>query len=656
MTEPTKATPTPIKLELSHVETIHVTTGSQKVASRCLVLKDSAEVDVLINHPFPVSKMIITDVIPLADDPDKAEVIFRNLTNEEVVEMSRHFLLPQGTLMDIFGDILENMGVEDKNYTQFDDEEYDDEEYDDDDNGDEDEQQGFIKSKSIDLASIIENSDISLPAENKSLYSITMSLAEAHLGQMICVGTNAPAFVLTSEKMLDAHKEKFTVWEDFIALLEFPYLDTPEYFDSTANLIQAVTGVYPLNLSASKVNVLRAKIINDILKLSSGSEKSLIDSFGLINPIKKILSKVKNINEPVSDKPNAEEIELFFIHDAINKIYEKTSPHIVAALIHDAPNIEEYVDDIDTVNEIFKNSGLEEMFENVLDAAQGDELRFLNAPTKASTKEEYISFYSAPITPYAFPEEMRPMVPKIQMPLLYENNWSSNDVEIFDTGTNSGEIAVAKLITIAVRFNRLKKIVQTSSSNLNPIGFLVQGLNFPGENTIWSFIESVALLADKDKGSLLFEELLTAGMPRNEEDTVAPEEMLQSATAVLIHRLGHVIVEEEWNKEALTLSLKNNPIMSQFVEDVFTSMEALEGAGEEHSGGKPCPIILATFSLFATQPNYRQLINELGFTLRLMAELNALKYTDFTSESPEWQEYLVDYLRHLLDSATHEGH
>lgn len=634
--------PTPIKLELSRIETVHVTTGTQKVASLCLVLKDSPAVQTLIEHPFPVSKMIITDVIPLKDNPDAAEVIFRNLTNQEIVEMTQHLMLPQGTLLEMFGDILETMGID----IELDIDEYEGGPQDHDYDPDEEEDDNS-NVQVLDIAELIKTASggasLPLPVEQEVLYSITMSLAEAHLGQMICVGTNAPAFVLTSENQLAEHKEKTNVWEDFIALIEFPYLDTVEYFDSTASLIQAVTGTFPLNIQAERIDFLRSKLMNDILRLANGSQKALIESFGIMNPLKNLLAKSKLDSR---EKPTVEDVELFFLHDAIEKIYQKTSPHIVAALINEAPNIEEYVDDIDTVNEIFKNSGLEEIFENVLESTQGDDLQFLTVPSAKATKEELISFYSASIAPYSFPEKMRGIVPKIHMPILYENNWSIGD-SVEETVSNGGETTVAKLITIAVRFSRLKTIVETTGSNLNPIGFLVQGLNFPGEQTVWSFVESVTLLAENDGGDLLFRELLAASIPRLDITEISPNDIIQTAAAVLLHRFGHLVIEEEWNEEAFALSMNGKTILSQFLSDVFSSVAKMEENQSEDT--EPCPIMIATLNVFGMRPDYKQLVKELGESLKLLAELNALKHTDFTKNSAEWNEYIADYLRGILE-------
>lgn len=638
--------PAPIKLELARVDTVHVTMGSQKIASLCLVVKDSPEVDELMNHPYPVSKMIITDVVPSKDDPEKAEVIFRNLTNEEVIEMSRQFLLPQGTLMEIFGDVIEELGLTSSSQlsaANIENEIYDDEENVDETLNEEDED---VEVES--LAEIISSHVLPFPEERKVLYSITMSLAEAHLGQMICVGTNAPAFVLTSENTVAQHNDQdVNVWEDFIALLEFPSLDTAEYFDSTASLIQAVTGAFPLNLTVEKINELRGKAVNDILRLANGSQKALIEAFGLINPMKKLL--IKN-SEKISEKPTAEETELYFMRDAIDKIYQITSPQTVAALIQEAPNASEYIDDIDTVNEIFRNSGLEEVFDTVLENEFGAEkVEAFKVPTKNSTKEELIAYYSAPLTPYTFPSSMVGLVPKIQMPLLYDNNWVGGTISFEPKDSNSGEIIVSQLITIAVRFARLSQIVQTVPSKLNPIGFLVQAINFPGENTIWSFLEAVSSLG-KDEGEYIFDELLTAGLPRDNEQ-VPPEVLLQTPSAILYHRVGHLILEEGWAKEALMLSLKDSPLIQEFIDDVFASANELED--EEAQANRPCPIMLATLSLYALKSDYREIVHELGKTVKLLAELNALKNTDFTSGSPEWNEYIEGYLHGILQVDLH---
>jgi hypothetical protein len=647
-----------IELPVSKVETIHVENGSQKIASLSIVLKDSETVDKLIEHPFPMAKMIITDVIPLEEDPSKARVLFRSLTNDEVIEASRQFILPPGALMDIFGDTLKSTldeligndkaalaNAEEENESDVADAERAAE---NDYNEEVAEIEQQLSNGSIDplqtLANIFNgaSNEVPLPKEDNTVYSVVITLAEAHLGQVLCVNTNAPAFVLTSQKIrAKKPKRRLAVWEDFIAVLEFPYPDTPEYFDSTAALIQAVTGVYPLSIEPYRINSLRAELMNRVIRLSNGSEKALLEGFSLINPINKLTN-----NNPVENKPTREDAELFFVSEAVEKIYQITSPQTVAALIHEAPNMEEYIEQMDTLDEILRDSGMEDIFNEVIAETGTEEKVAVKLPTHSSSREELISYYSAPISKETLPQGMRFLANKLQMPILFDYNWASGNSELEITPTNAGEIIVSKLITVAIRFSRLKTITHAVKSNLNPVGFLMQGLNMPGENSLWAVNEAIILLRNEEDGELLFNELLRSSLPSEEDEQVSPERALHSAAAMLYHHLGHKVLEEGWDKETLLISLKDKSLISSFINDVYDSTR--EPMSEEEASQRPCPIQLATMSMLALQPSVSEIIDQLAFTFRLLAKLNVLKYTDHAENSPEWNEYVEKYLRSVL--------
>jgi len=629
----------PVELDVSRVETIHVENGSQKIASLCIVLKDSEIVDKLSENPFPFAKMIITDVVPSTSNPNQAQVFFRGLTNAEITEMSQQFLLPAGSLAEIFGeafgDILGSSSDDD-----FDDENIvgqAEDLYEDDSENDDDE-----ASVEETIASILDAQNLTLPEEDTTLYVVTVSLAEAHLAQVLCVRTNAPAFVLTSEKIkAKADKEqRLAVWQDFISILEFPFPDTPEYFDSTASLIQAVTGIYPLSLDPQRINGSRAELMNRILRLSGGSQKALLEGFSMINPLNKLTK-----NDTKENKPNREDAEAFFIKEAIDKIYLITSPQAVAALIHEAPNMAEYIEEVDALNEIFRESGIEDLFNEVI-AEEGATQTVPFSPTASSSREDLIAYYSSNITPQTLPEGMIDLANKIQMPLLYDYNWAGGAVALEPTPSNVGEITVAKLITIAVRFSRLKRITRTVKSNLNPIGFLIQGLNMPGENSLWSFSESIILLKDEKEGDLLFQELVRTSLPdENSEEGFQAERAMNSAAAMLFHNLGHRILDEEWDKETLLVSLKDKKLISSFISDVFSSAN---GDNEDENRPGPCPIQLATMSALALQPSVTEIVEQLASVFRFLAKLNVLKHTDYAEDSVEWKEYIEKYLRSIL--------
>jgi hypothetical protein len=577
MTDKNQQEPKSIELELARVDTIHVTTGPHKVASLCLVLKDSPVVMELLESSLPVSKMMITDVVPLPDDPTKAKVFFRNLTTEELIEMNRRYLIPSGSLEEIFGDLMGNhmFHADAANHA-------DDEIFEEADENDGNSLSEFLNDVSA-QAPALEAST------NTSLYSVVVALAEAHLAQVLCISTNAPAFVLTSENLM-RKPEETNVWEDFIAILEFPYTDTTAYFDSTATLTQAVTGSFPMNISIDEINKVRASTMNQVLRMASGSASALTEAFKSINAFNKTSAKQEK-----GIKPRPADAILLFQQDTINKLYAVTSPAVLASLIQETPPSQQHMHDIQLLDSLFQDSGLNATFEGILhDEYSTKKLELSDDPSH----EEIIGFYSTPLTTDTFPTSMDLIVPKIQMPIFYEHNWAGGNVDVEITATNVGEISIARLITVAARFARLETINISSGSPFVPAALLLQGLGFPNEGTTWAFVEAIKLLNKGGEGRKLFDALAIAGLPEDDDDSaVIPEEILQTPAANIMHKLGHSILEEEWERVILIGSLKNKDIIADFINILYDSIEEAETEEGyvEHERGKPCPVMLAVF-------------------------------------------------------------
>lgn len=689
-----------VKLELSHVDTIHVTSGAEKIASLCIVVKDTEAVEGLQVNPQPIPKMIITDVVPLKDDPTRAEIFFRHLTAQEILEENRRFLMPSGSLDQMFGTFF-NGAAED--FYEEDDEDLTDEDprfLDDEDNEgggtllenkglvpdaldnyddnsevsplEEDEQKlddSSATSQNVEdtfnkiLAETKDNLEKIAPGsaeilanvfdkmantvssmvktnDDMNLYSVTISLAEAHLGQMLCVSTNAPAFVLTSDAGFDAissTKEK-NVWEDFLAILEFPYPDTSEYFDSTATLIQSVTGSFPLNVNIEDINRLRAHLMDKVIGMSNGRVESLVETFGFINPMNKAF---KNRNKNI--KPTMEDSLQLVTMDAVEKIYEVTTPAVIASLVKATPFTQQSIAEMETLDNLLASSGLNESFGDILaEEYEKKPLKLSSSPTT----EELIAYYSAPATKSSFPAALEGLVSRIQMPLFYAHNWVGGNVELEETKTNIGEINVSKIIAVAIRFARLKEIVEHVEDKFVPVALILRALNFPSETSTWAYLESIKIMsrnANKKKSDDLFTELMLPGLPNGDDEVeIVPEQILMTPGATIMHKVAHLILDDAWDKGIL-ISKANTSLLNDFIDEVYLLADEVEESENSASHNKPCPIMKSVFTYFASNQSSEETVKELGQVILALAELNVLKNTNYVQDSQEWVDYVENY-------------
>ncbi len=642
-----------VELQLARVETIHVSTGQQKVASLCLIVKDSDAVSELIDNPVPTPTMIIVDVVPVSDDPNHVDVFFRNLTSDEILERSRKMFIPQNltdSIVDsLFGPMAQLLGQPEIEVELKDDLNNSPEPVTKENISHVFEELGVDANGLFeDFMHKLEETNKITVSPNRNLYRIRMTLAEAHLAQMLCVSTNAPAFVLTSESMYSpVGPNTIAVWDDFIALLEFPYTDSPAYFDATALLIQAVTGRFPLNITVEEVNKMRSVLASSIIRISKGSSRALIESFGMINPFNKTLNR--QLKTEKLEKNDALNI---FKNDTINRLYEVTNPKTLVSLLKGSPETPQEILEKANLEELFAETGLETMFQEVLDETYAVKPFRLNA---IPTTEEVLAYYSTPISLDTLPPELQaPVARVVNMPMLFEHNWISGNVNIEITKHNTGEIAVSKLITVAVRLARLEEIARINNDDkFIPLAVVLTGMAFPGEPPFWLYYEAINQLIDNEEGgdlNLLFETLLTTGFPKSVENS-NPNIFMNTPFVGILHILGHKLTSK-WDEMTLrSLIEEQNPEIAQLIASMFDKVHEFEDEENDDTRG-PCPIYQTIYEFLTEREDAKPVLiaHEVGNLIRAVAEhLAKAKHPELERETPDWNQALKREAHNLFE-------
>jgi hypothetical protein len=443
--------------------------------------------------------------------------------------------------------------------------------------------------------------------------------------------------VLTSETLYrPATSENVVVWEDFISIVEFPYVDTPEYFDATALLIQAVTGHFPLNITAEEISTYRAELLSLIVRIAAGSRPALVSAFGFINPLNRAKVHANN-----NQKPTKEDALNTFRADVINNLYRITNSRSLLTFLRGAPPAGGDIRDWAQVDRIFADNGLNEMFQDIL--GEEYEQRSFSLRPNANV-EEILGFYTTPLTRNTFPDGLKEISDRyIQMPLLFEHNWVGEQIEIETTETNVGEVVVSKLIAVAVRFARMLEIAKQTGKEFIPLAVLLQGVMFPGESPVWAYTESIkSFIKGKNDEGLLFEMLSIAGFP---EDYTNPQMFLGSSLVTLIHQFFHTIVGE-WEYDVLEPSIKELPFFGELTSGIYANVaDTPEGQVEEGA----CPIMIGIFNyLTANTPAPELLAHEFAQAIKITTELTLLRDTNFSQGTPEWDAAVNGYVQDMF--------
>lgn len=692
----------PIKLDVVRSETIHVASGENKIPSICFIVKDSEATTDLLSNPLPLPAMVITEVIPLKTNPTRAEILFRNLTAEEIAQQNLGLLNTGGSLKAMIGNLLsiidgkpdefeiqtsltdlispegsqtppvnpEDTPKEPQTPTVDSDESPVEEDLtgskDDttpissdptktDENVDDVNKlvldpSTFLKAGQDGVQDLLSKIRDAIPeiqpmfaSENKNVYSIETTLAEAHLALMLCISSNSPAFVLTSEKMYATPASKTeVVWEDFLAVVDFPMLDTPEYFEATALLIQSVTGHYPLNITPDEIFKIRFEIISLVARIANGSRPALVDSFSLINPMNKTAVHAKqNIVPTKDDALNS------FRETMINNLYRMTDVRNLEQFLTGAATVTVPFkpDDSIIADRILSENGLDSLFDEVMEEEYANNGFSLKPDANI---QEMLEYYKARLTPSTLPKGLMPLADRyLNMPLLYDKDWVGKQIDGELTETNSGTVLVSKLLAIAVRFARLIEIAKRDEVTLIPYAVLIQGMLFPGEPAIWAYVEAIkSLITGKEDEGFVFDTLVTAGFPDNYNN---PAEFLSTSLVAVAHRFVHFLVDN-WELETLLPSLKETPLWIDLLNIVYEKAQSGDGTVRDQEEQGNCPVMAGFFSYMMTeQPATLLFANEFGQVIKIVTELSILRDTNIEQDTPEWDEAVVKFIHTQFD-------
>lgn len=661
----------PSLIKVDHVETVHVNYEGQKLACICLVLQDSPSSYKMKDSVSVLNRMVITDVVPQKSNAEKSDIYFRNLNNREVIYLGSKGALPIGSVTGVFANFLDtHVLTEDGSLVRG--ETVSSEEGADirrilgighhahDIQAEYNAEQQLIGI----LAQVV--NDIPEQQEQR-LYKTTVSTAEAHLGQLLHNNTNSPAFIFTTGEDFSSLKNKEKQSIENYTLLEFPLPNTSEYYDTTASLTQAITGVYQLNVSTNSMNRIRGLLLNSILRISYGDNKGLIDAFSKVNPIRKALLKVKERSQGVSlEKPTVEDMELCYYAEAVNRIYSFTSPENIAAIIQEEKPSDEFLNDIETIKSLFSDTDLSETFNELIENHSKGEINFLMPPKAGDSVEEIVSYYSAPVTLENLPENMRPLIQYLEMPLLFEDNWAQGEIKTTETDTNASEIVLAKLITVAIRYARLKIIGSPEvKSNINPIGCLIRGMTYPQESLFWVHSEAVKTLATTF-GKKIFKEIFIESMGVNLVSRYDLGYLMNTSLGFMLHRVGHQVLDEQLTPEQVAFLLKDSPILNKYFENIYKVESFTEDSDDEEEGDEffeedvdlgdecsPTTALVALFMTYVSSSDIVQLGEELADFLIALAELSVQASTDLKAGTKEWKKLMSDYLSDILSPNEH---
>ena len=342
-----------------------------------------------------------------------------------------------------------------------------------------------------------------------------------------------------------------------------------------------------------------------------------------------LLEKIKGLEDKNNEEITEEEKYAILFKDMLLKLEQDTHPIFFTTLFHNGNEALQYVQDIEQFEAMLNDNGLTDDFIKPLES---EEITISSETSEA----DIISYYSAPINIQNTQGNIKKLVTDFKNPYLWNFNWNTALEEEVDFNTlETGDFFTAMALAISIRLSRLQKLYTvTDKSIYSPLALMITALTSPGEDFMWIVKGSVKLLAQEQQAPLF--ELLT--IP-NDIEGRSP---YSGPLGVLLHGVAHAALDSGLTMESLEIALKESPQVIAFLQLVFETKESLpehlQDAGEVACFIKG--LILPNLgSDSVTDNEVQELIN----ALIIMGEMSAIKNTEYSMHSSQWQEYLEQF-------------
>lgn len=657
----------PHTFRVTSTRIVHVDTPNGKQVTVQATIQDTPEVDTLLNAPSFLRRMIITSMEPLKNNPDRTEIMFRHLTRDEAEEQNslvapfmqvfgkgEHSQDMEKTLekvKEIFernaGAEVDGEAIELGNTATVDVE---------DELGEAEKEFSELQSQDEILAQVNEfmerDEELALLAEKNShsgqMFRVLVPTSIAHLAQILCAKTEAPALALTS-KDLPADQAGVPNWDDFIALLELAPTNAPEYFEAINPLMEHVLG--KRNIQVIKSDAFRqiATILATAIDYATGNPHAHDSALALTEGIDAFIDADEEAGGKLRIDYDA--AVSLYAAEVINMLYQATSPEHVIPRIKQGINgdiageTEEDPEVEDAAKRLWAMAGLEDVFTKVLteEYASTSEFRLSKSPTK----EELAGYYSTPITPATLPAPMAEHYSKDAD--LFDLDWNRG-LEVAPMDHKQG-VALTQVAVLGVRYARLLEMYESGLLDFPPVDLFLRIASWQTQNLVWVFSEAICLTVGEEeaKTDSLIYALLSQLYPRVEGDEqLPPQQILQTPLNMMLHMIGHTIMAEEWDADLLKSKLSAYPTMVTFVDNLVQNFAQLEGA-DPHEAGSVCPSMVASLEVLGRsgEPPAR-VAGEFIELVKVLAWLQVLKNTNFEEGTEEWFEAEENYLYELF--------
>ena len=389
------------------------------------------------------------------------------------------------------------------------------------------------------------------------------------------------------------------------------------------------------NLTPKEYDTIRGDTLSLVLQLARGEQAAFARVMEFARRYDAVRKKVKDKDY----EPTLEEKQMLFTRLHVSRLLEFGHPAQYAAR---GGTLEQVAAERETITEfeqIMQHNNLTATFNELLDSYE--------KPVGPEATDDQKMTYFASSTAH-LPVAMASLTQTVTTLRSFERNWNSDasDVDV-DEQIPDGDALATGFVIIALRLARSQELIADPEEEFHPSYLLQTALSMEDEPSFWMYQQAHRLIGAGD--SFPFEDFLLSQLPNELPMGVPQEALVGTAVGNAFHNLGHLILRDEVGRPALRHAFEKLPIISSFLEDIYEQQARLDEQQEPSPEENACASVVATVNTLQLDFDRKEMVGQLGAAYLAIAELNALRQTEYSQGSREWHEWLQEYLYGISD-------
>lgn len=417
----------------------------------------------------------------------------------------------------------------------------------------------------------------------------------------------------------------------------------------TKENLREISPKVSLTFTPKEANEVRAEILRILMGLIEGDEDALISLYTYaeyLDHAKTALDNKSILNE--------EERKGLIFYELVSALFGGISPENLALNIEEVSDAFEDDDEDDTEeiaadhdnSDVFTalNLGLEESFNKILSEFKADNPEAIQIDFDSSS-EDRIEYLTSPSNSVPLLAGLETLSDRINLDMLFSRDWNEGEVTEEDYTTRGEHLIIMmivvtqRLLMFAKAFDNDETIQDAKSISLS---VAMESLTKSHEDDAWFLSEA---LYQAGRGQLtLLQEFLALSV----EPGTTMEYKLGGPFGLMLHWLGHSVIHDQHNREALAEVFKNQPLIGEFIGNVFDNYDGQ--SDEDKEDPTRCFVSEACLELEIDEDGHNlELVGEFVEAFVAYGEYClSLDNLESVKGSDEWNETLGEYLNRVL--------